>query len=152
MNDILTLHLHVLHLLAPELLPFTASSTTSRSRKWWLYSLDLLVVFMAFSDDLLIMSPSSALLDRVKDRFPSVRDHDILSVRLCKTNFDIFDDVLILLKPRVVGRDDAEIRHLSADLAHGISAVPRHGFRRSRRRRRDASDDNPGVLRAGFPC
>lgn len=65
-----------------------------------LYSLDLLVVFMAFSDDRDHVTFLS-VVDRVKDRFPSVRDHDILSVRLCKTNFDIFDNVLILLKPRV---------------------------------------------------
>ena len=89
-----------------------------------LHSLDLLVVLMAFSDD----GDHVAFLgvvDRGEDRLPSVRDHDVLSVCLRETHLDILDDILVLLKTRVVGCNDAEICHLSANLTHGISAILR---------------------------
>ena len=81
------------------------------------HTFDLLIILMAFSDN----GDHVTLLgvpDRVKDCFPSVRDHKICSVRLRKAHLDVLDDVLVFLKTRIVRRDDAEIRHLSTDLPH----------------------------------
>ena len=66
----------------------------------------------------MVITVIDGVVDRVKDRFPSVRDHKIRSVRLRKAHLDVLDDVLVFLKTRIVGCNDAEIRHLSTDLPH----------------------------------
>ena len=82
-------------------------------------TIDLLVVLVALSNNGDHI-PRLRMVHRIKNGLSPVRDHQIPSAGPCHSGLDVFYDILILLKPRVVGGEDTEIRHFSSDLSHGV--------------------------------
>ena len=58
------------------------------------------------------------MVDGIGNGLLSVANLHIFTVRLRNPGFDIVDDRLRLLRPGIVGSNDRQIRHPSADLAH----------------------------------
>ena len=81
------------------------------------HAFDLLVVFVPFSrqyDDIAGLS----VFDGISDGFLAVADLHIFSIRLRHTGLDIIDNILRLLKPGIIRRNDRQIRQPAADLSH----------------------------------
>ena len=59
-----------------------------------------------------------AVSDRIADRVLSVRDRDVLAVRLGNAGHNVRDNVHRFFVPGIVGSDDAKLRKPSAHLSH----------------------------------